>query len=236
MLTFDPMYLLAVAAFAFGLSLASYRWFAAHNGWPMGEWQAHRPGLPIAIGLFAMIFAMLFAMARGGATLLWVPAAGIIAALLWTWVARVGAQSALLLAPASVLGLLTYWVFAVSSLDPGALDERFKSPAPLRIDRSEPASGTPSPTGYAQPGDMMPSATSRASAPAILAPIGAPIGAAHAQRERDLLERERAQPAYLDRERAPRIPVERDRLPPAQGGRERVSPSLTDRDRAAPQR
>lgn len=232
MLTFDPMYLLAVAAFAFGLSLASYRWFAAHNGWPMGEWQAHRPGLPVAIGLFAMIFAMLFAMARGGTTLLWVPAAGIIAGLLWTWVARVGAQSALLLAPASVLGLLTYWVFAVSSLDAGTLDERFKSPAPLRIDRSEPASGTPSPTGYVQPEAMMPSASSRAGAPAIVAPIGP----AQAQRERDLLERERAQPAYLDRERAPRIPVERDRLPPAQGDRERVSPSITDRDRAAPQR
>ena len=41
----DPMFVLATAAFALGLSLATYRWFAANSGWPMGEWQAHRPGL-----------------------------------------------------------------------------------------------------------------------------------------------------------------------------------------------
>ena len=35
----DTMFWLATAAFAWGLSLASYRWFAVHNGWPMGEWQ-----------------------------------------------------------------------------------------------------------------------------------------------------------------------------------------------------
>ena len=95
----DPMFVLATAAFALGLSLASYRWFAVHNGWPMGEWQAHRPGLPIAIGLFCVLLALMFAMARGGATMLILPLLGVLCALTWTSLLRVGAQSSLLLAP-----------------------------------------------------------------------------------------------------------------------------------------
>ncbi|MGE0699909.1 MAG: hypothetical protein AB7O57_12510 [Hyphomicrobiaceae bacterium] len=110
----DPMLWLAVAAFAWGLSLASYRWFATHNGWPMGEWQAHRPGLPIAIGLFSMLLGLLFALARGGPAALWVPAMGLVGAIVWTALLRVGAQVALLLAPLSVIGLLALWMLAAS--------------------------------------------------------------------------------------------------------------------------
>ena len=112
----DPMFWLATAAFAWGLSLASYRWFAVHNAWPMGEWQAHRPGLPIAIGLFAMLFALLFALARGGTTALVLPLFGVVCELGWTAITRVGAQSALLLAPLSVAALLGIWLSAATSL------------------------------------------------------------------------------------------------------------------------
>lgn len=114
MIPVDAMFVLATAAFAFGISLASYRWFAVHNGWPMGEWQAHRPGLPIAIGLVAVLVAMLFAIARGGPTMLVVPILGILCALTWIAIARVGAQVALLLAPVAVLGLLALWINAAS--------------------------------------------------------------------------------------------------------------------------
>jgi len=110
----DPMFWLATAAFAWGLSLASYRWFAIYNGWPMGEWQAHRPGLPIAIGLFSMLFAMLFAFARGGSTMMVLPLFGVLCALGWTALTRVGAQASLLLAPLAVIALLVWWVIAAS--------------------------------------------------------------------------------------------------------------------------
>lgn len=112
----DPLFWLAIAAFAWGLSLASYRWFAIHNGWPMGEWQAQRPGLPIAIGLLSVMLAMLFAFARGGATVLVLPLFGIVCGLGWTAITRVGAQSALLLAPLSVVALLFVWTTLASHM------------------------------------------------------------------------------------------------------------------------
>jgi len=112
----DWMFWLATAAFAWGLSLATYRWFAVHNGWPMGEWQAHRPGLPIAIGLFSLTFAMLFAIARGGNSVFLLPVLGVVGALVWTALLRVAAQSALLLAPVSVVTLLVLWMTAASHI------------------------------------------------------------------------------------------------------------------------
>ncbi|MBS0242185.1 MAG: hypothetical protein JSS20_08395 [Proteobacteria bacterium] len=112
----DLLFWLATLAFAWGLALASYRWFAIHNGWAMGEWQRHRPGLPIAIGLFSMLFAMLFAMARGGPTLIVVPMFGLVFALAWTAILRVGAQLALLLAPISLVALLVVWMSAASNV------------------------------------------------------------------------------------------------------------------------
>ncbi len=115
----DTMFILATLAFAWGMSLATYRWFAILNGWPMGEWQAHRPGLPIAIGFFAMAFAFVFGLARGGATTLIVPLFGILCALAWTALTRIGAQSSLLLAPVAVLALLFFWYYAVTRIDHG---------------------------------------------------------------------------------------------------------------------
>jgi hypothetical protein len=112
----DPMLWLAIAAFAWGLSLATYRWIAVFNGWPMGEWQAHRPGLPIAIGLFSVMFAMLFAIARGGGTVVALPLFGVLFALAWTAMTRVAAQSSLLLAPIAVILLLVFWMAAASHI------------------------------------------------------------------------------------------------------------------------
>jgi hypothetical protein len=80
----------------------------------MGEWQAHRPGLPIAIGLFSILIAMLFAVARGGASLLALPLLGLLSAVIWTGLTRIAAQSALLLAPISVVTLLALWMTAAS--------------------------------------------------------------------------------------------------------------------------
>ena len=129
----DTMFALATAAFALGLSLATYRWFAVHNGWPMGEWQAHRPGLPIAIGLFCALMAMLFAMFRGGATVLILPLLGLLCALTWTSLTRVGAQSALLLAPAALVGLLAIW-YSVAANEP----ERPRSLGPVQFNNERP--------------------------------------------------------------------------------------------------
>ncbi len=108
-MTVDLLFVLAAGAFAWGASLATYRWFAVHNGWPMGDWQAHRPGLPAAIGLTAVILAMLFALARGGATTVVLPLFGVLCALAWTAVTKVGAQSALLLAPLATIALIFAW-------------------------------------------------------------------------------------------------------------------------------
>jgi hypothetical protein len=132
----DLMFVLATAAFAWGLSLATYRWFATQNDWPMGEWQAHRPGLPIAFGLMAIAVAMLFALARGGATLVVVPLFGLLCAWAWTALTKVGAQSALLLAPAAIVALMAVWISATEHLEPlDARDGRTSFPTRLEQDR-----------------------------------------------------------------------------------------------------
>ncbi len=138
MMPVDPMFVLATAAFALGLSLATYRWFAVHNGWPMGEWQAHRPGLPIAIGLFCVLLAMLFAMARGGATMLILPLLGVLCALTWTSLFRVGAQSALLLAPLALVGLLGLWYSAAPTVRVDFEPERSRTFVPGQLEGDRP--------------------------------------------------------------------------------------------------
>ncbi len=132
----DLMFVLATAAFAWGLSLATYRWFAIHNAWPMGDWQAHRPGLPIAFGIMAVVVALLFALARGGATILVVPLLGLLCAWAWTAMTKVGAQSALLLAPAAVVALMLAWIVAAEHIEPeDAREGRTSFPSRLDQDR-----------------------------------------------------------------------------------------------------
>lgn len=129
------MFILATMAFAWGLSLATYRLFATYNDWPMGEWQAHRPGLPIAIGLFAMASAVAFGLARssvtGDATAIIVPLFGLLCALAWTAIARIGAQCALILAPLSVLALMAVWYTSALHLAPGVAQPASERPLVL---------------------------------------------------------------------------------------------------------
>ena len=111
MSVFDLGFVLAVGALGWGLSLASYRLLAGRCGWPMGHWQAERHALTLAIGLVCMGLAALAAFVRiasgdafaGILMILF----GIAWAVFWTGFLHAGAQSALLLAPAAALILLT---------------------------------------------------------------------------------------------------------------------------------
>ena len=90
-----------IAAFAWGLTLTVYRWIASESAWPMGVWQAERPVLPRLIGLGAMAAGLVSGAALGGSAFLTVVLLGLVAAVLWLRLLKVGAQSALLLAPAA---------------------------------------------------------------------------------------------------------------------------------------
>jgi hypothetical protein len=57
----DPLFLLAVGAIAWGLSLATYRLIALRNGWPLGAVQAAAPAVPLAIGLVSLSVGLAFA-------------------------------------------------------------------------------------------------------------------------------------------------------------------------------
>jgi hypothetical protein len=106
---FDLMFVLATAAFAWGLTVMAYRWVAIHNGWPMGAWHSRLPTLPQAIGLAVVAIAVVFALARGWGTTLVLPLLGVICALGWTMLLKVGAQSALLLGPVAAALVLIGW-------------------------------------------------------------------------------------------------------------------------------
>lgn len=104
------MFVLAVAAFAWGLSLAAYRWVALSNAWPMGAWQAEWPLMPRLIGLGAAGVALISGAELGGAALPLVLLLGLVGAIAWMLVLKVGAQSALLLAPVAAVLTLVGWL------------------------------------------------------------------------------------------------------------------------------
>jgi hypothetical protein len=110
----DLGFVLAVVAFGLGLSLATYRLFARHYGWPMGSWHQHHPGLPILLGAVTILLATFFALARGlgghWLSAAAIPVFGVAWSIFWTGFLRVGAQSALLLAPAAGLLLILRWL------------------------------------------------------------------------------------------------------------------------------
>lgn len=114
MATIDVGFVLAVVALGWGLSLASYRAVATRRDWPMGRWQVEWPALPMTLGLMCALLATLYAAARGygGYTVsAWaIPLFGLAWAVFWTGFLRVGAQSALLLAPPAGLWLLMRWL------------------------------------------------------------------------------------------------------------------------------
>lgn len=109
---FDFMFVLATAAFAWGLTVMTYRWFAIQNGWPMGAWYGGLPTLPQVIGFAVIAVAVVFALARGLGTTLVLPLVGIVCALGWTVLLKVGAQSALLLGPAAAALVLIGWTLS----------------------------------------------------------------------------------------------------------------------------
>lgn len=107
----DVLFLLAVAAFGWGLSLATYRLFARRNGWPMGSLQADLPAVPVILGLFSLLAGLLFAAARGPELGGWVILLfGLLLAVFWTGFLRVGSQISLFLAPIATALLLVGWL------------------------------------------------------------------------------------------------------------------------------
>jgi hypothetical protein len=126
----DLAFYLSILAFGMGLSLASYRLFAGRYEWPMGEWQAHRPVLPILIGLLAMALAALYAMNRlynGLVTdALAIPAFGVAFAILWTGMLRVGSQVSLFLAPVAAAFLFIAWIGGPDNLQAATVRESIR--------------------------------------------------------------------------------------------------------------
>jgi hypothetical protein len=110
----DLGFVLAVVAFGSGLSLATYRVFAGWFGWPMGAWHKERPARPILVGIFSLLLAAAYAFSRGyGGYVLSasaIPVFGVAWAAFWTGFLRVGAQSALLLAPLAAALLIVRWI------------------------------------------------------------------------------------------------------------------------------
>jgi hypothetical protein len=109
----DVGFVLAVAAFGWGLSLATYRLFAGLLGWPMGLWQQERHGLTVLLGLIVTAVSASFAGARGYgghmASAVAIPAFGLAWALFWTGFLRAGAQLALFAGPAAAILLIVWW-------------------------------------------------------------------------------------------------------------------------------
>ena len=106
----DLLFFLAVGAIGWGLSLATYRPVAQLNGWPLGSAQTALPALTLATGVLSAVIGLIFALARGpmhgGLVILLF---GLALAAFWSGFLRVGAQSALLLAPLSAVALLIAW-------------------------------------------------------------------------------------------------------------------------------
>lgn len=107
----DTLFLLAIGSFAWGLSLATYRLCARHNGWPAGVLHTDAPGIPVLLGLLALLSGLAFATHRGAELGGWVIViCGLALAIFWTGFLRVGSQVSLLLAPAATVLLLIGWL------------------------------------------------------------------------------------------------------------------------------
>jgi hypothetical protein len=107
----DNLFLLAVAALGWGLSLTTYSIFAARRQWPMGALQMDFPAIPVVLGLVAIAVSVWFAIARGPEAGGWVIILfGILLAIFWTGFLRVGSQVSLFLAPVATVLLITGWL------------------------------------------------------------------------------------------------------------------------------
>lgn len=111
----DLLFFLAIGAIGWGLSLAFYRPVARIAGWPLGTAQAQLPALTLLVALASIAAGLALVVARGplnGGIVILIFAVGL--AVFWSGFLRVGAQSALLLAPLSAFALLGTWTAAVS--------------------------------------------------------------------------------------------------------------------------
>lgn len=111
----DHLFFLAVGAIGWGLSLASYRPIAVMAGWPLGVAQERLPTVTSLIAIASIAAGLALAIARGpmeGGIVIVLFGVGL--ALFWSGFLRVGAQSALFLAPLSALALIVAWALAQS--------------------------------------------------------------------------------------------------------------------------
>ncbi|MBN8912876.1 MAG: hypothetical protein J0H65_12665 [Rhizobiales bacterium] len=107
----DNLFLLAVAALGWGLSLVTYRLFALRHRWPMGALQIDFPAVPVLIGLVAVFISLFFALMRGATDGGWIILLfGILLAVFWTGFLRVGSQISLFLAPVATVLLVAGWI------------------------------------------------------------------------------------------------------------------------------
>ena len=107
----DNLFLLAVAALGWGLSLATYSIVALRHQWPMGALQFDFPAVPVLLGLFSIAVALWFAVSRGPDAGAWIIVLfGILLAIFWTGFLRVGSQISLFLAPVATVLLIAGWL------------------------------------------------------------------------------------------------------------------------------
>ena len=117
---FDNLSYLAVMAFGFGMSLATYRLFALRNSWPMGAFHADLPAVPIMIGLVSIVVGTLFAASVGDQRGWLIIGFGLALALVWLTLMRVGSQLSLFLAPLAAGLLLLGWLGSLFGYDRAA--------------------------------------------------------------------------------------------------------------------
>lgn len=106
----NNLFLLAIAALGWGLSLATYRLFAQKFEWPMGALHADLPFVPVLIGVVSFLVGLGFAVALGADLGGWIIiGCGLLLAVFWTGFLRVGSQISLFLAPAAAFLLVIGW-------------------------------------------------------------------------------------------------------------------------------
>lgn len=112
---FDVLFYAAAGAFGWGLSLATYRMFALHYGWPMGDLHLNMPALPVLLGLACLITGFVFALNNRGEMGGWVILfTGLALSVLWTGILRVASQSSLFLAPAATALVVLGWALSAT--------------------------------------------------------------------------------------------------------------------------
>lgn len=106
--------LLAVLTLGWGIALATYRSVAEAIDWPMGTTQRRHPDFARVLGLACIACAAAFVVWRAIAgyplSAVMILVFGLSWAAFWLGFLRVGAQSALFLAPLAACLLLWWWL------------------------------------------------------------------------------------------------------------------------------